>query len=232
MRFNIIVAFDKNKGIGVNNKIPWNFRQDMSYFKNVTKGAGDNAVIMGKNTYLSLKKPLPYRDNIVLSTTLTNKDVDEKVILCKNMKQLFDFITNKDENKVTPKSYHDRTIVTNSYHKRANSKIESKNITTEIGSTIFPNLHVNIPDNTITNYDDIWVIGGSEIYKQFLDMPEYINKVYVTLVEDEYNCDTFFPELPDYYVLEHSSVTSENNVLLRFIIYTNTYHDTRTYSMM
>jgi len=37
MRFNIIVAMDQNRGIGINNKIPWDFRQDLSYFKNLTK---------------------------------------------------------------------------------------------------------------------------------------------------------------------------------------------------
>ena len=88
MRFNIIVAIDRNRGIGINNKIPWNFRQDLSYFKNLTKGAGDNAIIMGKNTYLSLNKPLPYRDNIVLSSSL--ESIDKSAILCKNMKHILE----------------------------------------------------------------------------------------------------------------------------------------------
>ena len=56
MKFNIIVAMDKNRGIGLNNQLPWSFKEDIAYFKNLTKGAGNNAIIMGKNTYHSINK--------------------------------------------------------------------------------------------------------------------------------------------------------------------------------
>lgn len=65
---NSIVAFEKNKGIGYNNAMPWPFLQDdLKYFKLLTT---NNVVIMGSNTWKSLKyKPLPNRINIVLSKT-------------------------------------------------------------------------------------------------------------------------------------------------------------------
>ena len=192
MRFNIIVAIDRNRGIGINNKIPWNFRQDLSYFKNLTKGAGDNAIIMGKNTYLSLNKPLPHRDNIVLSSSL--ESIDKSAILCKSMKQLFDYLNHKNEYKITPKSRHDKQDI--------------------------------ICNNKNVVYDDIWIIGGSVIYKQFLDMPEYINKIYITEIDHAYDCDTFFPELPHYYELANTSITSENTTLLTFTTYINKYVST------
>lgn len=63
---NIIVAVDKNKGIGKNNSLLAHIKPDLKYFKNTTNG---HAVVMGYNTYLSLpKKPLPNRTNIVLTT--------------------------------------------------------------------------------------------------------------------------------------------------------------------
>ena len=43
--------------------------KELNYFKYLTKG-NNNAVIMGKNTCLSIKKPLPKRSNFVLSSTL------------------------------------------------------------------------------------------------------------------------------------------------------------------
>lgn len=43
-------------------------------------------------------------------------------------------------------------------------------------------------------YEDIWVIGGEQIYKEFLDM-NIINKCYVTYIDKNFNCDTFFPLL-------------------------------------
>jgi len=66
----IIVATDENSGIGFENEMPWNNSSDLKYFSKTTKGAGNNAVVMGRNTYLSVGKPLPGRENIVLSTSL------------------------------------------------------------------------------------------------------------------------------------------------------------------
>ena len=70
MKLKMIVATDDKNGIGLNNSIPWNSPEDMRHFSKTTKGIGNNAIIMGKNTWLSLpKKPLPNRDNLILSTT-------------------------------------------------------------------------------------------------------------------------------------------------------------------
>ena len=69
----MIVAFSRNFGIGYMNKIPWKLKGDMKYFKKMTTGRGNNAVIMGKNTYNSLplnkinNRFLPKRSNIILS---------------------------------------------------------------------------------------------------------------------------------------------------------------------
>ena len=71
MIFKIIVAYDLQYGIGNDNKLPWNIPSDLKRFSQLTRGQGNNAVVMGKNTWESLpKKPLPKRDNLILSTTL------------------------------------------------------------------------------------------------------------------------------------------------------------------
>lgn len=63
---NIIVAVDKNNGIGKGIKLLAHISPDLKYFKNVTNG---NVVIMGYNTYMSLPvRPLPNRINIVLTS--------------------------------------------------------------------------------------------------------------------------------------------------------------------
>ena len=54
MFVNIIVAYTNNKGIGKNNSLPWKIPSDLKKFKNLTTGNKKNAIIMGKNTYLSL----------------------------------------------------------------------------------------------------------------------------------------------------------------------------------
>ena len=59
-----IVAVDKNGAIGKDGKLPWHYSADMKFFKETTIG---NAVVMGRKTWLTLKKPLPQRLNIILS---------------------------------------------------------------------------------------------------------------------------------------------------------------------
>jgi dihydrofolate reductase len=59
-----IVAASENNIIGIKNGLPWKLSNDFKYFKNKTWGM---PVIMGRNTYESLKKDLPGRINIVLT---------------------------------------------------------------------------------------------------------------------------------------------------------------------
>lgn len=59
-----ICAIGKNREIGYKNKLLWDIPDDMKHFKDITTG---HVVIMGKNTYLSIGKPLPDRFNIVIA---------------------------------------------------------------------------------------------------------------------------------------------------------------------
>lgn len=54
--------------IGANNRLPWRLPADLAYFKAVTLG---KPIIMGRHTFASIGRPLPKRDNWVISTTLT-----------------------------------------------------------------------------------------------------------------------------------------------------------------
>lgn len=64
---NIIVAIAQNNAIGKDNQLLWHISEDLKYFKRTTLGF---TVVMGKNTFLSIGKPLPGRKNIVISSTL------------------------------------------------------------------------------------------------------------------------------------------------------------------
>lgn len=64
-----IFARDEYFGIGKNNDIPWHCSEDWRRFKKLTKGF---PVVMGRKTWDSLpKKPLPYRQNIVFTSSLS-----------------------------------------------------------------------------------------------------------------------------------------------------------------
>lgn len=62
----IIVAMDRNRLIGSNNGLPWRLPADLKHFKAITLG---KPVIMGRKTYESIGRPLPERQNIVVSRT-------------------------------------------------------------------------------------------------------------------------------------------------------------------
>ncbi|PWF44687.1 dihydrofolate reductase [Massilia glaciei] len=60
----IVVAIDAERGIGVNNTLPWRLPEDLAHFKRVTSG---HPIIMGRKTFDSIGRPLPNRRNIVIT---------------------------------------------------------------------------------------------------------------------------------------------------------------------
>ncbi len=77
----IIVAFDNNNVIGINNELPWSLPLDLKRFQKHTKGF---PCIMGRKTYESIiakiGKPLPGRENIVVSSTLLGPQPENVII--------------------------------------------------------------------------------------------------------------------------------------------------------
>ncbi len=63
-QISIIVAVDKNWLIGKGSDLPWNFKEDLLYFKEKTMG---KFVVMGENTYKAIPTNLKGRKMIVLS---------------------------------------------------------------------------------------------------------------------------------------------------------------------
>jgi dihydrofolate reductase len=71
--FSIVVAIDRDSGIGKNGGIPWHIPSELKEFQALTTSGVTNIVIMGRNTWESLpKKPLPKRFNFIVSTTMTS----------------------------------------------------------------------------------------------------------------------------------------------------------------
>ena len=60
----IIVAIADNGAIGKNNELLWHISEDLKFFRRTTLGC---PVIMGRKTFESIGRPLPKRQNIVVS---------------------------------------------------------------------------------------------------------------------------------------------------------------------
>jgi dihydrofolate reductase len=134
MKLKLIVGVDNQNGIGLNNTLPWYNKEDLKYFSKVTKGDGNNVIVMGSNTWLSLpKRPLPKRLNVILS-------------------------------------------------KKSNFNGENIKTLKEFNIELFK------------DYDEVWIIGGESVYKQFIDI---VDEIHITKINGNYNCDTFFPKLSE-----------------------------------
>jgi dihydrofolate reductase len=74
--FSLILACTIDGGIGIDNKIPWDIKEDLKLFQEITTKIDNNynsfkknAIIMGRKTWESLPyKPLKNRLNIIIST--------------------------------------------------------------------------------------------------------------------------------------------------------------------
>jgi len=178
VNYNLIVAMSRNNGIGFINKLPWNIKDDMKYFSELTIGDGNNAVIMGNNTFKSLpvkngKYGLNSRDNYVLTYSQNNKN---------------------NINKLSP-------------------NIKVFNSVNELDNFL------NLGDNN--NYEDIWVIGGGSVYSQYLELNK-INKCYITSIDKDFECDSFFPLLDTIKWVEierTSTYNIEYNCDVNYIVY-------------
>ena len=131
---NLIVAVDKNWGIGFRNKLLVSIPEDMKFFRSQTNG---KVIVMGRKTLESFPNGLPLknRTNIVLTK---NPDYQVKgAVICHSVEE---------------------------------SLKELKKYPTE----------------------DIYVIGGDSVYKQFLP---YCNVAHITRVDHAYEADTYFPDI-------------------------------------
>ena len=168
MMINVAVAITGNGGIGLKGGLPWpHLKNDMALFSKRTTGAGKNAVLMGKNTWLSIperRRPLKNRTNIIISSSLPAS------CCCHKFTSIDDVLAHCESAK----------------------------------------------------YDEVWIIGGSRIYNEFLETHcDKINRVYITYVcknghnndgdKDSYECDTFIKIPHESYLIEEKVYNPTEN---------------------
>lgn len=93
MNLAIIVATDEQGLIGKDNDLPWRLSADLQHFKRVTM---DKPIIMGRRTHESIGRPLPGRQNIVITGRedfeAAGCDVvhslDEALALCRDQEEV------------------------------------------------------------------------------------------------------------------------------------------------
>ncbi|XKL65200.1 hypothetical protein PGB90_005286 [Kerria lacca] len=96
---NLIAAVSENNGIGIKGNLPWKLKKETEYYIRMTTQTKNtnkmNAVIMGRKTWDSVPskyKPFSNRLNIVISQN--EKNIDERVLIFKNVSEAVDALQN------------------------------------------------------------------------------------------------------------------------------------------
>lgn len=95
MIISIIAAMDKDRGIGIDNKMPWHLPTDLKRFKRITMG---HHLILGRKTFQSIGDPLPGREMIVLSRNPEYKA--EGCLVCRSLDEAFQLADAAGEQEV------------------------------------------------------------------------------------------------------------------------------------
>lgn len=187
----IIAAVADNGAIGKDNDLLWHIAEDMRYFRRTTTG---NPVVMGYRTFLSIGRPLPKRDNIVVSTR-SWEDVPEGVKVAGSLEEAYSLA-----------------------EKAAKPKVNDAAVKGEASG----NEEVTSADGGLeTEPERIFIMGGGETYRKALPTADklYITHVH-TVIED---ADTFFPVIdPEIWDVESetpSATDSETGYTYEFKVY-------------
>jgi dihydrofolate reductase len=154
--YNAIVAIDKQNRIGRNGKLPWSSPADMRHFASRTK---HSTVLMGRKTFDSLPRVLPFRHHVVLTRDPTS-----------NSKEV----------------------------------------------TFVPGIE-SAQTACAGKGGSVWVIGGAEIYKQFLPLCESVVVTHINSSCDmRHDSDVFMPEWQDQFPHADPQLSEDGLKIVRY----------------
>ena len=78
--------------------------------------------------------------------------------------------------------------------------------------SVFSNIQNGINYAKLMDFEELWVIGGSSIYEYFISN-KLAEKLYLTEIQKEYECDTFFPKFDGLYELDSTQDIDEMSKL-------------------
>mgnify|MGYP005666370649 CR=1 FL=1 len=117
MIISAIVATAKNNVIGKDNDIPWYLPADLKYFKKTTL---NHHIIMGRNCFASIGRPLPKRTNVIItrnpffvaSNALVARSIEEALALAEENGEEEVFVIGGGQIYEASQSFWDRLYLT------------------------------------------------------------------------------------------------------------------------
>lgn len=160
----IIAAYADHRVIGYQGRIPWHISEDFRHFREITAGG---TVIMGRKTYESIGHPLPGRENIIVSRSLSEALMGEgsakALVAAESMRKSLDT--------------------------SAKTPVAAAPAETDI------RFARNLPEALdLATRNRIFIIGGESLYREGL---AYADTLYLTEIDGSFPGDKHFPELPE-----------------------------------
>lgn len=205
---NLVVAADRKLGIGKAGGIPWKLKGDMKYFRELTTCPDLNAVLARYrlDTGHRDKRHIPFDHfpvDLGPGAKLPASDAGARNAVIMGRKT-WDSL---------PAAYQPLPGRVNGVLSR--SRISGFQGSHRVWSSFDEALAELRADGSIRN---VFVIGGGEIYAQALAHP-LCRRIFLTSIDAEYPCDTFFPDpLTAFGETAASPVVEENGVDYRFRI--------------
>jgi len=166
-----VAVTKKDAAIGNGGKLLFRISDDLKRFKALTKG---HPVIMGRKTFESIGRPLPERTNIVVTR---NPDFKAEGVT----------IVNSLEKAIAKASSLLKSPLVKGVPESARAGVV---IPASNSANNPPASERSAPFSKGDFQNEIFIIGGGEIYKQGLP---YTDKLYLTIVESDAEGDVFFP---------------------------------------
>jgi len=194
-QISIIAAIGKNRELGKDNKLLWDIPEDLRRFRQLTSG---HSIIMGRKTFESIGRVLPNRLNIVITR-------DKRQFL-QSAEGLAHSETLKVVGSLEEGIAKARKSILSSLAE-ATSGVAKRGDLKEIASSQAPR-----NDNFVK--DEIFIIGGGQIFEQAMDLAD---RLYLTIVDREFDADTFFPEYDAFSHIASENKGRYNGVKYRFL---------------
>jgi dihydrofolate reductase len=156
VRISLIAAMARNRVIGIENRLPWNLPEDLKRFRALTTG---RPIVMGRKTYESIGRPLPNRENRIVTRQQGWSAPGVKVF-----------------------------------------------------ASLFEALSAPVAEGL--NSDEMFVIGGGEIYRQALPL---VDRLYLTVIDQDFEGDAYFPDFSGLNLMEVASETRSEPLPYRFL---------------
>lgn len=164
----IIAAIDEKRGLGKNNDLLFKIPSDMKRLRELTTG---HPLVMGRKTFESLGRRLPNRSHIVIT---------------------------RDQKSLDHLSYQPEAVVSSLEEGlEVAKKIENERLSlrdhemTKQSQDIDGDRHASL---AMTEKEaEIFVFGGGQVFTEAVEKG-LVDRLYLTVVNGDYDADTFFPE--------------------------------------